>query len=133
MSKGRYVPARADVIMLEFDPVAGAEPGKRRPCVVLTDRMYNQSGRAMIMMFSTSIRGTLTEIDHADIDDLVECGALSHRCVLCADLVRHVDWRKRGLEHLGVLGISAYAEAIDRLGSIIGDEILDEPEDQREI
>lgn len=118
----RYIPKRAEVVLLNFDIAKGTEPGNDRPCVVLTDYDYNKSGRAIVMGISTSIRGTPLEVS---LDVLYQQGVLDKHCVLCVDLVRHMDWRARNIKRLGRLGMDQYTEAIEKLGALMGDELLD--------
>lgn len=98
-----------------MEPVKGTEPGEHgRPCIVLTDELYNKSGRVIVMMISTSIRGTALEVP---LDDLHRTGVFHCPSVLCADLVRHVDWSN--LRQIGKLGMDEYLEAIGKMGALV--------------
>ena len=59
----QYIPARNDIIWLDFEPVKGKEIGKYRPALVLSSQTYNsRSGLLICCPISTSIRGTATEV-----------------------------------------------------------------------
>jgi mRNA interferase MazF len=82
-----YVPDRADVIMLDFDPTKGKEIGKYRPALVLSSKLYNQkTGLLICCPISTSIRGSATEIS---------ISGLSKPSVVAASMVYTFDWRER--------------------------------------
>ena len=43
-----YVPSRGDICWLTFDPHAGNEQAKRRPAIVVSDRLFNSLGLAVV-------------------------------------------------------------------------------------
>lgn len=47
-----YVPHVGDIAIIDFDPQAGHEQGKRRPALVLTDQRYNRASGLTIVCLS---------------------------------------------------------------------------------
>ena len=52
----QYVPQAGEIIWLDFDPHAGREQAKRRPALVITDRIYNRASGLVIVCPLTSRR-----------------------------------------------------------------------------
>ena len=82
-----YIPARNDIIWLDFEPVKGREIGKYRPALVLSSKAYNrQTGLLMCCPVSTSIRGGRTEVPVNNMDKA---------SVVAASLIQTLSWRNR--------------------------------------
>ncbi|BCG62629.1 MAG: mRNA interferase MazF [Methyloprofundus sp.] len=82
-----YIPQRNDVIWLDFDPTKGKEIGKYRPALVLSSHSYNQqTGLLICCPISTSIRGSITE---------VEINNLDKPSVVAANLIQTLSWKDR--------------------------------------
>jgi mRNA interferase MazF len=52
----RYVPAAGDIVWLNFNPQAGREQARRRPALVLTERIYNRASGLVVVCPLTSTR-----------------------------------------------------------------------------
>ena len=52
----QYVPQAGEIIWLDFDPQAGRQQAKRRPALVITDRIYNRASGLVIVCPLTSRR-----------------------------------------------------------------------------
>ena len=53
-----YVPARGDLVWINFDPQAGREQSGRRPAVVLSPASYNRKiGLAILCPITSKIKG----------------------------------------------------------------------------
>jgi mRNA interferase MazF len=85
-----YIPARNDIVWLDFEPPKGREIGKYRPALVLSSHAYHQqTGLLICSPISTSIRGAPTEIPVRNLEQ---------PCVVAANLIHTLDWRARNIE-----------------------------------
>lgn len=108
----RYIPAREDLVWLDFEPVRGKEIGKYRPALVLSSRDYNRlTGLLICCPISTSIRGAVTE---------VAVGNLDQPCVVAANLVHTLDWRQRKVKKAAVAEKGVMEAVLARLVPLIG-------------
>lgn len=83
----QYVPARGDIVFVDFEPIRGKEIGKRRPALVLSTQTYNQKSGLMICCpISTQIRGAELEVPVDNLDK---------PSVVCPNLVTTLDWKTR--------------------------------------
>lgn len=88
MNKARYVPARGDVLWLDFNPQKGHEQAGRRPALVLSPTEYNRTvGLAVVCPISNQKKGYPWEVNIPD-SPLVSG-------VVLADQVKSLDWRQR--------------------------------------
>jgi mRNA interferase MazF len=82
-----YIPKRADIVWLEFDPQKGKEIQKTRPALTISPYSYNlKTGLGLFMPITSKIKGYPFEII-IDLDEI--SGA-----ILC-DQMRSLDWRAR--------------------------------------
>lgn len=90
----RYVPARGDLVWIEFDPQAGREQAGRRPGLVLSEKIYNKaSGLALVCPITTRQKGYPFEL-------ALPAGAKIGGVVL-TDHVRSLDWQARRMKLIG--------------------------------
>jgi len=87
-----YIPARGDIVWLDFDPQAGHEQAGRRPAVVLSPATYNRKvGLAIMCPVTSKKKGYPFEIE-IPIDTPVSG-------IVLADQIKSFDWRVRQTEH----------------------------------
>ena len=87
----RYVPARGDIIWLDFSPQAGREQAGRRPALVLSAGAYNRkTGRCLACPVTLRIKGYAFELR------LPPGGAVDG--VVLVDHVKNQDWQARRAE-----------------------------------
>lgn len=114
----RYVPARGDLVWIEFDPQAGREQAGRRPGLVVSARLYNKaSGLALVCPITSRRKGYPFELE-------VPAGAKVDGVVL-TDYVRSLDWTARRMKLIGRSPpgfADAAAQLIGRLISADGAE-----------
>lgn len=80
-------PGRGEIWWFTLDPIAGHEQAGRRPCLVLTERAFNEAARlAIVAPLTTEPRGYATEI--ASPKDALQ------RVILCHQL-RTIAWPER--------------------------------------
>jgi mRNA interferase MazF len=86
--RARYIPARGDLVWLQFTPQAGHEQAGHRPAVALSPRSYNQkTGLALFCPVTSQIKGYPFEVKLPD-------GLPAKGVVLC-DQVKSLDWSAR--------------------------------------
>lgn len=84
----QWVPARGDVIWLDFSPHAGREQRGNRPAVVLSPRSFNRLNRfAIVCPTTTKRKGLRFEVP---IDERGEMAG----SVVLSDQVRSFDWQE---------------------------------------
>lgn len=92
----KYIPARGDLVWLQFTPQAGHEQAGHRPAVALSPRSYNQkTGLALFCPVTSQIKGYPFEVKLPD--DFPINGV-----VLC-DQVKSLDWFARKARLAGKL------------------------------
>ncbi|MGH8307412.1 MAG: type II toxin-antitoxin system PemK/MazF family toxin [Gammaproteobacteria bacterium] len=82
-----HVPDRGQIVIMNFDPQAGSEIGKRRPALVISPKAYNRiTGLVLVCPISTKPRGYPFEVT---VTTAKTTG------VVLADRMRSFDWRAR--------------------------------------
>ena len=115
----RYVPARNDIVWLDFEPPRGKEIGKYRPALVLSSRSHNRrTGLLICCPVSSSIRGAVTEVPLNNLD---------RPCVAIANLVHTLSWRQRKARLIAAAEEGVLEQVLLRLLPLIGaDRVLDQ-------
>jgi mRNA interferase MazF len=84
----RYVPARGDLVWLQFSPQAGHEQRGQRPALVVSPLEYNRRvGLALFCPVTSQVKGYPFEVA------LPPGGRVSG--VVLADQLKSLDWRVR--------------------------------------
>jgi len=114
----RYIPARNEIIWLDFEPKKGKEIGKYRPALVLSSRAYNlQTGLLICCPISTSIRGGTTEVQVENLDE---------PSVVAASLIQTLSWKNRKAKSIASAEKGVMEQVILRILPLIGaDEIIE--------
>lgn len=82
-----HVPDRGQIIVINFDPQAGTEIGKRRPALVISPKAYNRrTGLVLVCPITTKPRGNPFEVT---LNTKKTVGAV------LSDRLRSFDWRAR--------------------------------------
>jgi len=116
MAKQNYIPNRADIIWLDFEPKKGKEIGKYRPALVLSSKAYNkQTGLIICSPISTSIRGHQTE---------VPINNLGKPSVVAANIVQTLSWKNRKAKFIKKTDANILEEVLCRLLPLMGAEEL---------
>jgi mRNA interferase MazF len=109
---GLYIPDRAEVIMLDFDPTKGKEIGKYRPALVLSSKPYNQkTGLLICCPISTSIRGSVLEIPIT---------GLEKPSVVVASMIYTFDWKERRAKRLHTANDETMVEVLKTILPLVG-------------
>jgi mRNA interferase MazF len=81
-----YVPARGDIVWLNFDPQAAHEQAGHRPALVLSPERYNRlRGMIICCPLTTRIKGYPFEVAVAG----------DPPSVILADQIKSLNWRAR--------------------------------------
>ena len=104
----RYVPARGDLVWLNFTPQAGHEQAGHRPALVLSPAAYNdKTGLMLCCPVTSQVKGYPFEV-------LLNADSPARGAVLC-DQVRSVDWRARKARRAGDAGAAAMEQVLARV------------------
>jgi len=83
-----YVPARGDIVWLEFDPQSGPEQAGRRPALVVSPRAYNAKvGLALFCPITSRSKGYPFEVTLPD--------RMRTQGAVLSDQLKSLDWRAR--------------------------------------
>ena len=108
----RFIPARNDIIWLDFEPTKGKEIGKYRPALVLSSRTYNkQTGLLICCPISTSIKGAKTEVPVTN---------LTEPSVVASSLIQTLSWKDRKAKLITQAKEGVMNEVLLRLMPLIG-------------
>ncbi len=111
-----YIPARNDIVWLDFEPPKGREIGKYRPALVLSSQAYHQqTGLLICCPISTSIRGAPTEVPVHNLDQ---------PCVVAANLIHTMDWKARQVKKAVEGEHGLMMDVLARLIPLIGADLL---------
>ena len=87
-STAPYIPARGDIIWIDFNPQAGREQSGHRPAIVISPLHYNSRvGLALLCPITSQVKGYPFEVK------LPEGMQISG--VALADQVKSLDWKIR--------------------------------------
>lgn len=107
-----YVPARGDLVWLEFDPRSGHEQSGRRPALVLSPREYNRRvGLALCCPVTSQVKGYPFEV-------LLPPGLKVKGAVL-ADQVKSLDWRGRRASVIAASPAAVLEETVAKILALI--------------
>lgn len=109
---GAYVPARGDIIWLDFNPQAGHEQAGHRPALVLTGQRYNRvTGMAICCPITTKSKGYPFEV-------LLGTSAKITGAVL-SDQAKSLDWRARNAKRADRVTPEVLADVTHRVTLLI--------------
>ena len=90
-----YVPDKAHVIKINFDPQAGHEQAGWRPAVVLSPAAYNRIGLAIVVPITNQVKGYPFEVP-------MPSGTATTGVIL-SDAIKSVDWKARHARFVEIL------------------------------
>ncbi|QTH41376.1 type II toxin-antitoxin system PemK/MazF family toxin [Cohnella sp. LGH] len=94
------IPARGDLVWMDFDPQAGREQAGRRPAIVLSELAFNQlTGFAVVCPITTQAKGYAFEVPIP--------GGLTFSGVVLTDQFKSLDVRKRKVEVVGNVSVES--------------------------
>ncbi len=107
-----YIPARGDIVWMNFSPQAGFEQRGRRPALVLTSREYNRkTSRCIVCPITNQSKGYVFEY-------LVPAHSTVQGVILI-DHVKNQDWTQRNIEYADQLTPDELEPICDIVDSLI--------------
>ena len=108
-----YIPARGDIVWLNFDPQVGHEYSGHRPALVLSPSEYNERiGLILCCPMTNQVKGYPFEV-------LVDGNP--KKGVILADQVKSMDWREREAEKKGNVTQGTLAEVVGKIKTMMED------------
>ena len=112
MARPGFVPSRADIVWLGFDPQAGNEQSGRRPALVISPKSYNRAvGLALVCPITSQVKGYPFEVP------LPPEGRASG--VVLSDQVKSLDWRARRAERFDGAPEDVMQEVMARIAALL--------------
>jgi mRNA interferase MazF len=107
-----YVPARGDLVWLEFDPQTGHEQAGRRPALVVSHTAYNKKvGLALLCPITSAVKSYPFEV--ALPSGLPVSG------VVLSDQVKSLDWRARRAARIAAVPAPILDQVVARIVALI--------------
>lgn len=107
-----YVPARGDLVWLEFDPQSGHEQAGRRPALVVSHAAYNKKvGLALLCPITSKVKGYPFEV-------VLPAGLAVSGAVL-SDQVKSLDWRARRAARISVAPAAVLNQVVARIVALV--------------
>ncbi len=111
-----YVPSRGDIVHLEFDPASGREMKGPHFGLILSGKLFNQQGLAMICPISQG--ATAAARTYGTIVTLMGTGTDTQGAVHCHQL-KSLDWRERRVRFKESVPQHVIDEALARIEAIL--------------
>ncbi len=106
-----YVPARGDIVWLNFNPQQGHEQAGTRPALVVSAQGYNKlNGLMLACPITSKVKGYPFEV-------LVKAGKIEG--VILADHIKCLDWNVRGASFLQKAPATALAQTQELIELLI--------------
>jgi mRNA interferase MazF len=107
-----YVPARGDLIWLQFNPQAGHEQARHRPAVVISPSSYNRRvGLALCCPVTSQVKSYPFEV--------VLPPGLGVEGAILADQIKSLDWRVRKARRIGILPAEVLQETVGKILALV--------------
>jgi mRNA interferase ChpB len=114
-----YAPDRGDIIHLDFDPASGNEMSGKHFALVVSARLFNNSGLAMVCPISQGASGLARS--KGFLVSLMGAGTESQGNVHCHQL-KSLDWRARRAVRKESVPTAINDEVAEVLKAILFDE-----------
>lgn len=115
MTARAYVPARGDVVWLQFNPQAGHEQAGVRPALVISPRAYNRrAGLGLFCPITSQVKGYPFEV-------VLPAGHKVAGAIL-SDQIKSLDWRARKAKRFATAPRHVVAEVLARIHTLVGDD-----------
>ena len=107
-----YVPARGDLVWLQFNPQAGHEQAGLRPALVISPSSYNRRvGLAVCCPVTSQVKGYPFEV-------LLPEGLGVNGAVL-SDQIKCLDWRVRRARRIGRVSDDVLQETVGKILALV--------------
>ena len=109
-----YIPAKGDVVWIDFDPQSGREQAGRRPALVISSTMYNRRVKlALVCPITTKVKGYMFEVPIPE--------GLAVSGVVLADQAKSFDWQTRRAEFICRMPDNILMEVIAALERLLAE------------
>lgn len=106
-----YIPKRADIVWLDFEPQKGKEIQKTRPAAVISPEQYNKkTGLALFMPITSQIKGYPFEV-------LIDLNGI--RSAILCDQIRSLDWVARKARYITTITEEQIQDALERFRVLV--------------
>lgn len=112
-----YVPNRGDIIHLEFDPASGHEIKGKHYGLVLSSKIFNQHGLAMICPISQGASART----YGTVVSMMGAGTDTQGAIHCHQL-KSLDWRERKAKFKESVPQYLLDEVMGRVEAILFDQ-----------
>jgi mRNA interferase MazF len=107
-----YIPARGDLVWLDFTPQAGHEQAGRRPALVISPDAYNRRvGLALMCPITSHVKGYPFEV--------VLPPAAKVRGAVLSDQIKSLDFRARSVKRIGAVPGAVVAEVLAKIATLV--------------
>lgn len=104
---GYYVPARGDLIWLQFHPQKGYEQRGSRPGIVISPKRYNsKTGLALVCPITKQVKGYPFEVP------LSKGGKVEG--VVLSDQIKSLDWKARKAKFISRAPLGVITEIVEK-------------------
>ncbi len=112
MVNSDYIPARGDIIWLDFNPQKGKEQAGKRPALVLSPYSHNAaSGLVIVCPITSRIKNYPFEVP---LDSKSEVSG-----AVLVNQIRSIDWKMRKTEYGGKSSAKVLEEVFGRLDVLL--------------
>jgi len=111
-----YLPSRGDIVHLDFDPSSGHEMKGPHYGLVLSGKVFNQQGLAMICPISQGAAAAARS--YGTVVTLTGTGTDTQGAVYCHQL-KALDWRARNVRHKETAPQYIVDEVLARIEAIL--------------
>ncbi len=113
MANMKYIPARGDIVWIDFDPTLGYEQNGRRPAIVISSEKYNKiSGRAIFCPITSKVKGYIFEVPFE---------GKSIKGSILTDQLRTMDFSKRNIVFIEKISKEIFNTVEDRIKALLFD------------
>lgn len=110
--RAAYVPARGDLVWLQWSPQVGHEQAGRRPALVISPVSYNRRvGLAVCCPVASQVKGYPFEV-------LLPAGLGVEGAVL-SDQIKSLDWRARKATRIAGVPADVLHEAVGKILALV--------------
>ncbi|EIC21264.1 type II toxin-antitoxin system PemK/MazF family toxin [Thiorhodovibrio frisius] len=113
-----YLPNRGDIVHLDFDPSSGREMQGPHFGLVVSGKLFNQQGMAMICPISQGVAAAART--HGTLVTLMGTGTDTQGSVHCHQ-VKSLDWRARHARFKEAVPEFVVSEVLARIEAILFD------------
>jgi mRNA interferase MazF len=110
-----YVPARGDLVWLQFNPQTGHEQAGHRPALVISPSAYNRRiGLLLCCPITSHVKGYPFEVILPE--------GLPVKGAVLSDQLKSLDWRARNAKRIGRVPHEVLAETIAKILTLVDTE-----------